>query len=1100
MTEIAVIGLAARLPGASDINAYLRLLKSEGVAIGPLPTGRANAMKLPEDANYMPAGYLEGVAAFDAAAFGLSAAEAEALDPQQRVGLEVAVDALADAGFEMHGLRGKRVSVYASLEPSLYLRGVSQPSELQKLGSIGNMFPARIADRLGLRGPAALVDCACSSSLLALHQACNDLRLGQADAALVVAVNIHPLPFQLGPDPMRSMDGLSRSYSDLAAGMSYGEAAIAVLLKPAEAAMTERRQAHAIISSTAAIHNGGRAFSLTAPDSESIAEVIEAAWELSGKNIADAEYFEGHGAGTKLGDSLELEGYGLLRRKAVLRQRDRPIAITAAKSAVGHGQSASGLTSFVRAVLSIREGVIFPTPLAEPLSRMINFEQRGIEIVTAPRPFASQERLVGVTNLGLSGTNVHVVLRSAPEQAASSGRCQVFAVGGNDEADLADAIEHAQLWIADQPDKKSIHDLCRASIAAVRESSARRAILCTDLAELPSMLNAAVQDFAAASPLSACRILYMIDGSIGASGAALRLRALVEQSPYLSALGTALIAEVGEDVVEADDAAEFVINVLLLLALRGGGAPDIEIAPIGRARVVAAFARGQLSISQALGEWQSGDQNQADYVAIGERLKLALVNSDAILVFAKENHPLTEIISRENARSFFCVLSGNVTDFANRWAMALLNTSRRNGEENLRHWFDDAPVSLPPRRWRRESYWLDRDGDAEAPRARTGDATVKSHKTGAVPSERTTGQAPVSLMQAVSQVFANALELPDISADADFFHLGGTSLQAARLCIALGDITNNVYPLAILLEARTVREISALLASDYAMLEAKKRDVGVVESISERTGTECGIPSPLEPQLIGMRKGEGPPIFLFHAMGGHILQYRELADALPQTRPIIGVQAPGAIGEIASNTRVEELIPNYVRALRRHHQGPWLLAGHSFGGIIAYEVARHMEQAGETTFVGLLDTGFDWPDRNRSFVRRIFGEILFWTSAGWLVLNNYFQERRQLNTATSEAERYRSMRHMFAKAARNHQPSIGGPAVHLFAARGGPSRNAIPDYGWDYCARGVAVTDVSGDHLSMMCGQNAIQLAAALETAIAASHQVDNSSPSGKAI
>ena len=129
------------------------------------------------------------------------------------------------------------------------------------------MFAGRLADRLGLIGAATVVDSACSSSLLALHLAANALRLGQSAEALLVAVNVHPIPVQLPPDGMRSDDGLSRSYSDAASGMSYGEAAMAVLLKPLAAALADGDDVRAVVKGSGAVHNGGRAFSLTAPDS-----------------------------------------------------------------------------------------------------------------------------------------------------------------------------------------------------------------------------------------------------------------------------------------------------------------------------------------------------------------------------------------------------------------------------------------------------------------------------------------------------------------------------------------------------------------------------------------------------------------------------------------------------------------------------------------------------------------------------------------------------------------------------------------------------------------------------------------------------------------
>jgi thioesterase domain-containing protein/3-oxoacyl-(acyl-carrier-protein) synthase/acyl carrier protein len=1020
----------------------------------------------------MRAGYLEAVDAFAATAFGFTDKEATDLDPQQRIGLEIAAEALANAGYGFKGLQGSRTSVYASIEPSLYLRGVANPTDTQRLGTIANMFPARVAHLFGLQGPAATVDSACSSSLLALHLACNDLKLDQSDFGLVVATNIHPLPFQLPSDGMRSNDGLSRSYSDLAAGMSYGEAAVAVLVKRLDAAIADGDVIHAVIAGSAAIHNGGRSFSLTAPDSEAIADVLHRAWRQSGHKLDDVEYLEGHGAGTKLGDTLEIEGYVLATRGLKRDCLRRPYLVSAAKSAVGHAQTASGLTSLTRAVLAIREGEIFPTPLADPLSTMINFAQKGIKIATSAQSFSSEERLVGVTNLGLSGTSVHIVLKSAPKRISrqQSGR-RPFLISASSSAELHRELQHSRAWLGEAQGKIEFADVCFTSLVnGGGADGAHWATSAIDFSELLRSVDAEIarlEHSAGRSKVGATeRVLFVMDGEESCANARDRLTELQNGCSSIATVLETIRTQCNLDWnTVSNESAAFAWKTALFIALRDEGV-NIEIVPIGRGRTIAAAVANRTTLPKALAEWTAMPPSPlTDYVRIAARLIEAVGRAHALIVLPSCGNSLEpELRERTTENISLAVLDHSVSDLVSAVVARILCGERPVKAHRFAGWFDGRRTSMPARCWNRGNYWLARDGSIELPVV---SAVVDCRVNGALPDSLAVRSSaePLAdeLERKVAKIFGDVLELPDsIDAASDFFALGGTSLRAAQLCIALGEFADKSYPLSLLLHARTVRQISAAI----------RQDVGQHALVEDPNG------------LVILRTGANPPLYLVHAVGGHLVQYAALIDALPKTRPIIGIEAQGVDGKSAPINDAKAMATAYSKWIRRRQAvGPYLLAGHSFGGALAYEIACILTAQGEQAFVAMLDTGFDWPEEGKFSLRRCLVEARFFVAVSYLIAQNYFRERTAL-AGSANSDHVRRLKQAITAASRTFRPSPSSLKAFLFAARDGLTRNLKRDYGWSRFVRGIDVVDVSGNHVSMLHQPHIKQTAIALETAI----------------
>jgi len=343
---VAIIGLACRLPHAPTPAAFWRLLCAARSAVAPVPADRACAGGPPEGSF---AGLLDRVDAFDAEFFGIPPGEAAAMDPQQRLMLELAWECLEDAGIRPHALAGSRTAVfasamwddYAALTHRLAPRGVTRHT---MAGLQRGVLANRVSHRLGLRGPSLAVDAAQASGLVAVHLACESLRHGDADLAVVGAVNLI-----LAPDSTRtaeaqfqglSPDGRCYTFDARANGFVRGEGGAAVVLKPLASAVADGDPVYAVIQGSA-VNNDGTTDGFTRPNAAAQQDVLRQAYERAGVASADVQYVELHGTGTPTGDPIEAAALGAAL--GADRAVHAPLLVGSAKTNIGHLEGAAGL-------------------------------------------------------------------------------------------------------------------------------------------------------------------------------------------------------------------------------------------------------------------------------------------------------------------------------------------------------------------------------------------------------------------------------------------------------------------------------------------------------------------------------------------------------------------------------------------------------------------------------------------------------------------------------------------------------------------------------------------------------------------------------------
>lgn len=430
--RIAVVGMAARVPGAADLPSFWSLLRNGVDAVTPLPATRrfgldALAARLTEPQRQAVSwgGFVEEIESFDAPFFGISKAEARAMDPKQRLALEMAWHALEDAAIAPDSLRGSRSGVFIGTSVYDYYERLVEQLDIDAYLGSGNfncVVANRISYLLDLRGPSMAIETACSASLTALHQACVSLRDGSSDLALAGGVMTLLSPavtvgFALGG--FLAPDGRCKSFDDTADGYVRGEGAGMLVLRRLADAERAGDRIWAVIEGTA-LNQDGHSNGLTAPNPKAQEALLRDACERAGVEPHRIDYVEAHGTGTRLGDPIEVNALGAVLGQG--RTADRALRIGSVKSNIGHLEAAAGVAGVIKTCLALHHGELPPSLHVSSPNRLIPFDRLGVRVqdrLEAWAPGADGRRWAGVSAFSFAGANAHVVLASAPARPAT---------------------------------------------------------------------------------------------------------------------------------------------------------------------------------------------------------------------------------------------------------------------------------------------------------------------------------------------------------------------------------------------------------------------------------------------------------------------------------------------------------------------------------------------------------------------------------------------------------------------------------------------------------------------------------------------------------
>ncbi|WP_054739343.1 type I polyketide synthase [Cellulosilyticum ruminicola] len=446
--DIAIIGMAGRFAKASNLDEFWTLLEKEINCIREFPKERVKdfevIMQNPYYTEFMGCkqlskkemqdvhqlgGYLDQVDKFDSAFFGISPNEATYMDPNQRIALEVAWEAMEDAGYGGDALKGSRTGVYIGRDGTnyTYYKQFSEPNQMQLTGSWESILASRISYLFDFKGPCMLIDTACSAGLVSIHMAIQAIRIKECDIAIAGGINLMPTgeiksQYALGANManVESGDGFIRTFDDRAHGTVWGEGAGMVVLKTLKQAIEDGDNIHAVIKGSA-INNDGCTNSLTAPSAKTQEEVILDCWEKAGISPEAISYIEAHGTGTILGDPIEIKGITNAFRHYT--KKNQFCAIGSLKTNMGHMVAASGVASLMKVVLSLKHKEIVPTINFNKPNTYINFMESPIYISDKMQKWEAVEgkRYAAINSFGFSRTNCHMVVGEAPEQVSENG-------------------------------------------------------------------------------------------------------------------------------------------------------------------------------------------------------------------------------------------------------------------------------------------------------------------------------------------------------------------------------------------------------------------------------------------------------------------------------------------------------------------------------------------------------------------------------------------------------------------------------------------------------------------------------------------------------
>ncbi|MFG2590380.1 SDR family NAD(P)-dependent oxidoreductase [Streptomyces sp. NPDC048438] len=467
--DVAVIGISGRYPKAGDLDEFWKVLERGEDCIEEIPPHRWDkdayyaAEKTPGKSSSKWGGFIDGAENFDALFFNMSPQQAALTDPQSRLFLQAAWEAMEDAGYTRQSLspdKARKVGVYLGMMWNEYQLYSGQDVVLSDRAAASNA----VSYFFNLHGPSLTVDTACSSSLYAIAMAVESIRNGSSTLAFAGGANLslHPNKYvSLSQMNFFAEDGRCRSFGEGGTGYVPGEGVGCVLLKPFDQAVADGDHIHGVIRGVATVH-GGKTNGMTVPNPLAQADMIAAALDDAGLSAEDISYVEGHGTGTSLGDPIEISGLTRAFRKHTDKKQYCPIG--SVKSNIGHLEGAAGIVAVTKVLLQMRHGMLVPSLHSEQLNAYIDFPNSPFYVQHRLEPWERPTRIVdgveqslpriaGVSSFGAHGAIAHVIIeeyppgQNHPARAARPPHPELVVLSGKDDERLRERARTLLMWL-----------------------------------------------------------------------------------------------------------------------------------------------------------------------------------------------------------------------------------------------------------------------------------------------------------------------------------------------------------------------------------------------------------------------------------------------------------------------------------------------------------------------------------------------------------------------------------------------------------------------------------------------------------------------------
>lgn len=525
--DIAVIGVSFRLPQADTIEDLFNVLDRGLDCTSELPEFRRKdaleqVRKKYKSGKYPIGAYLNEIDKFDYNFFKLSPKEASLMDPNHRLFLENAWHTFEDAGYTEQNVKGTNTGVFVGFKGSQggeYLNYLTQMDEtVLPLAPVGNkpaLMAGRLAYLLDLKGPNMLIDTTCSSSLVAVHQACQSLKNSECDMALISGIKLAIHSNSIEEIGINSSDGKTRSFDNLASGAGFGEGVISILLKPLQKSIEDGDDIYAVIKGSAVNHDGA-SIGVTAPNSNAQADVIVKAWEDARVNPESISYIEAHGTGTKMGDPIEIEGITKAFRK--FTNKEQVCGIGTIKSNIGHLDTAAGLAGLLKCLVSIKYKRLFPVANFQNLNENIDFGNTPLYICDKAvdwKEIDGKPRMCGVSSFGMSGTNCHIVIEEFRDVGIAKanhteGADEIFTVSAKTIKSLREYLQAYKSFLEKRPNTQ-LRNLCYMTNTQKSTFQYKVAIISNSVADLTNKLTLLLENDTAKYPTFSYQKIYYGD-------------------------------------------------------------------------------------------------------------------------------------------------------------------------------------------------------------------------------------------------------------------------------------------------------------------------------------------------------------------------------------------------------------------------------------------------------------------------------------------------------------------------------------------------------------------------------------------------------------